>query len=46
MSKLIIASNNQGKVREIKTIFDGIYDDVRSLRDEGIDVEVEEDGDT
>lgn len=46
MSKLIIASNNQGKIKEIKTIFDGIYDDVRSLRDEGIDIEVEEDGDT
>lgn len=46
MSKLIIATNNQGKVREIKEIFQGIYDEVLSLKDAGIRIDVEEDGKT
>jgi XTP/dITP diphosphohydrolase len=46
MKKLIIASSNQGKVREIKAILDGFYDKILSLKDEGIDVEVVEDGKT
>lgn len=46
MSRLIIATNNQGKVREIKEIFKGIYDEVLSLRDAGIKIDVEEDGAT
>lgn len=46
MSKLIIATNNQGKVREIKAIFQGIYDEVLSLKDAGIKIDVVEDGST
>jgi len=46
MSKLIIATNNQGKVREIKEIFKGIYDEVLSMKDAGIIIDVEEDGST
>lgn len=46
MTKLIIATNNQGKVREIKSIFTGIYDEVLSLKDAGISADVVEDGDT
>ena len=46
MKKLILATNNQGKVREMKAIMAGIYDEVVSLRDEGIDIHVEEDADT
>lgn len=46
MSRLIIATNNQGKVREIKDIFKGIYDEILSLKDAGIDIDVEEDGAT
>ncbi|MBR4078598.1 MAG: RdgB/HAM1 family non-canonical purine NTP pyrophosphatase [Christensenellaceae bacterium] len=46
MSRLIIATNNQGKVREIKAIFQGIYDEVLSLKDAGIKIDVEEDGST
>ena len=42
--KLIIATNNAGKVREIKSIFQGIYDEVLSLKDAGIKIDVEEDG--
>ncbi len=46
MRKLIIATNNAGKIREIKSIFAGIYDDVASLKDEGIKIDVVEDGST
>lgn len=46
MKKLIIATNNAGKVREIKSIFAGIYDETVSLKDEGIKIDVVEDGNT
>lgn len=46
MSKLIIATNNAGKVREIKAIFAGLYDEICSLKDEGIKIDVVEDGQT
>ncbi len=44
MDKLLIATNNQGKVREIKKILNGVYCEILSLKDAGIDVEVVEDG--
>lgn len=44
MNRLLIATNNQGKVREIKKILDGVYGEILSLKDAGIDVEVVEDG--
>jgi XTP/dITP diphosphohydrolase len=44
MSRLIIATNNAGKVKEIKAIFEGVYDEVLSLKEAGIALEVEEDG--
>ena len=46
MAKLLIATNNQGKVNEIKTLLKDFYDEVVSLKDENIDLEVEEDGAT
>ncbi len=46
MKKLVIASNNQGKIREIKAILKGFYDEILSLKDAGIDVDVVEDGTT
>ena len=46
MSKLIIATNNAGKVREIKAIFNGLYDEIASLKDENIKADVVEDGST
>jgi len=46
MSRLIIATNNPGKVKEIKAILGDYYDEVLSLKDAGISLEVEEDGDT
>jgi XTP/dITP diphosphohydrolase len=46
MNSLVIATNNQGKVREIKAILGGLYDDIKSLKEAGIILEVAEDGDT
>lgn len=46
MSKLVIATKNAGKVKEIKAIFSGLFDDILSLKDAGIDADVVEDGDT
>lgn len=44
MKKLIIASNNQGKIKEIKKILEDISIEVLSLKDIGLDIDVEEDG--
>ena len=44
--KLVIASNNAHKVREIKQILAPWFEDVVSLRDMGISIEVVEDGKT
>ena len=46
MKKLLIASNNQGKIREFKRMLGGFYDEVLSLRDAGIKADVIEDGTT
>ena len=46
MKKLILASNNKKKVEEIKYILKDIDLEVKSLNDEGINVEVIEDGET
>ena len=44
--KLVIATNNQGKVREIKEMLEPLGYEPVSLKDEGISIEVNEDGDT
>ena len=44
--KLIIASNNSHKIREIKTILSGKFEQILSLRDAEIDHETVEDGKT
>ena len=46
MKKLILASNNAKKVKEIKDILEGLPIEVKSLKDEGIDIDVVEDGKT
>ena len=46
MKRLLIATNNAGKVREIKAILGGFYDGLVSLKDIGLDLNVVEDGDT
>lgn len=46
MKKLIVASNNQKKIKEIKHILSKYQIEVVSLKEAGIDVDVIEDGDT
>lgn len=46
MKKLIIASNNKNKVQEIKSILKEFNIEVKSLKEENIDLEVIEDGKT
>jgi len=44
--KLIIASNNKHKIKEIKQILSPWFTDVLSLNEAGVDLDVEEDGTT
>ena len=44
--KLLIASNNAHKVREIEEILSGYFDDMVTLRGAGLDIDVVEDGKT
>ncbi len=44
--KLLIASNNAHKIKEIKAIVGDYFDEVLSLREAGVDVDVEENGAT
>lgn len=46
MKKIIIASNNQHKITEIKKILSNINIDVKSLKEENIFLDIEEDGKT
>lgn len=43
--KLVLASNNFGKLRELKQLLGGLYD-VRSMREMGVEMEVDENGET
>lgn len=44
--KLLIASNNAGKILEIREILGGFFEQIASLADAGIDMDVEETGET
>ena len=44
--KLMIASNNEHKIREIKAIVGGYFDEVLSQREAGETLDVEENGST
>lgn len=46
MKKLLVASNNQHKIKEIKEILKDIPVEIQSLKDAGTDVDVEETGST
>jgi len=43
---LVIASNNKHKVTEIKSILKDYFENIYSLRELGIEIEVEETGET
>lgn len=44
--KVLFATTNEGKMREIREILEGTDIEVMSLKDAGIDIDVEEDGTT
>ena len=44
MKKLIVASNNSHKIEEIKEILSDLNVEIVSLKEEGIDIDVVEDG--
>ncbi len=44
--KLLIASNNAHKVREIEDILSGYFDEMVTMREAGLDIDVVEDGNT
>lgn len=44
--KIAIATNNRNKLKEIRAVLGGFFDEMFSLDDLGIDVEIEETGDT
>lgn len=44
MKKIIVASNNQKKIKEIKEILNDFNLEVKSLKEENIDIDVVEDG--
>ena len=44
--KLILASNNKDKLREFKEILEPLGYEIRSQREEGINIEAEETGET
>ncbi len=46
MKKILFATTNQGKLKEIKSILADFNCEIVSLKDEGIDVQVEENGRT
>lgn len=46
MRTLLIASNNSGKIREIKEILQGIPYEIKSLKDIELDIDVKETGKT
>lgn len=46
MKKIIVASNNGHKIQEIKEILSGLPFEVISLKEAGIDIDVEETGET
>lgn len=44
--RILVASNNKGKLKEIKRILGNIYPNMLTPSDIGLDLDVEEDGDT
>ena len=46
MKKLIIATGNPGKVREIEALLNGEYDSIMTMKEAGIKADIVEDADT
>lgn len=39
---MVLATNNKGKIKELKSIFDEIFKDIKSLNESGVNIEIEE----
>lgn len=46
MNRIIFATTNQGKINEIKKILEGYDVDIVTMKDAGVDIEIEENGQT
>jgi len=46
INKLIIASNNKNKIKEIKEILAGRFEEILSMAEAGLDMDIEENGTT
>lgn len=46
MKKIILASNNQGKIKEVKQICSDMNVEIISIKEAGIDIDIEENGTT
>lgn len=46
LGRLVVATNNKGKLREIRLLLDNFFIEILSMSQIGLHVEVEEDGDT
>lgn len=44
--KIILATGNKGKIKEVKEIFSDIADEILSMKDAGIEIEIDENGST
>lgn len=42
--KLLLATNNQGKIREYRTLLEGIPYDIVTMKEQGLDIDIEESG--
>ena len=46
MTKIILASNNKGKIKEVKEICKDMPVEIVSMKEAGIDIDIEENGTT
>lgn len=43
---MVLATNNKGKIKELKSIFDELFKDIKSLNESGVNIEIEESEET
>ncbi len=43
---MVLATNNKGKIKELKSIFEELFEEIKSLNESGVYIEIEENEDT
>lgn len=43
---MVLATNNKGKIKELRSIFEGLFIEIKSLNESGVKIEIEENEDT